>query len=523
MNLRSTTVDLRPDHLATVNAILLAEVPDYEVWAFGSRANWTAKDSSDLDLAIASNEPVPAKRLRRLQRAFEESYLPLKVDVVDLSRASPEFRGLIEDQRVVLRKPETDGAANHPTDREWRSLPLEEALETLIDYRGKTPKKVTEGIPLITARIIKSGRIETPEEFISPDDYEGWMRRGIPRAGDVLLTTEAPLGEVAQLDDRKVALAQRVVALRGKKGLLDNDFLKYLLQSSQVQDQLKSRASGTTVQGIKQSELRKISLSIPPLEQQRAIAHTLGLLDKKIELNRRMNETLEAIGSTLFKKVFVDATHGALPEGWEITSLGDLTELITKGTTPTQENIASATIFDRQINYLRVNAIAEDGSILDDKLMRIPESVHNGVLQRSILKAGDLVYTIAGTIGRIAVIEETLLPANCNQAVAIIRPRSGIPSGFLLLSMQQPTFQDELHSNIVHAVQANLSLGMISKAKIISPRREAVSRLFQPIDKILKNITANRSESRTLAAMRDALLPKLLSGELGVKHIEAVV
>ena len=81
----------------------------------------------------------------------------------------------------------------------------------------------------------------------------------MPRAGDVLLTMEAPLGEVAQLDDRKVALAQRLVALRGKSGLLDNDFLKYLLQSKLIQDQLRSRASGTTVLGIKQSELRKIT------------------------------------------------------------------------------------------------------------------------------------------------------------------------------------------------------------------------------------------------------------------------
>jgi type I restriction enzyme S subunit len=522
MNSRSTTVDLRPDHLATVNAILIAEVPDYEVWAFGSRANWTARDSSDLDLAIASKEPVPVKRLRRLQRAFEESYLPLKVDVVDLSRASAEFRGLIERQHVVLRKP-TDSAAEHSTDREWRSLPLEDALETLIDYRGKTPKKVTQGIPLITARIIKGGRIETPEEFISPDDYEGWMRRGIPRAGDVLLTTEAPLGEVAQLDERKVALAQRVVALRGKKGLLENDFLKYLLQSSQVQDQLKSRASGTTVQGIKQSELRKISLSVPPLDQQRAIAHTLGLLDRKIELNRRMNETLEAMAQALFKKLFVDGIPNALPEGWEIKSLGDLTDLITKGTTPTEENVAGAKISDTQTNYLRVNAIALDGSILDDKLMRIPESVHDGILRRSILRVGDVVYTIAGTIGRVALIEESVLPANCNQAIAIIRPRPGIPSGFLLLSMKQPVFQEELHSNIVHAVQANLSLGMLSRAKIISPPLQILSSLFRPVDDILRIIWANRSEVRTLATLRGALLPKLLSGELRIKDAQRII
>lgn len=118
---------------------------------------------------------------------------------------------------------------------EWPVLPLEECLDALIDYRGKTPDKTDSGIPLITAKIIKAGRIETPTEFIAVDNYDAWMRRGIPRAGDVVLTVEAPLGEVAQLGKEKVALAQRVVTLRGKKGLLDSTYLLYLLQSEELQ------------------------------------------------------------------------------------------------------------------------------------------------------------------------------------------------------------------------------------------------------------------------------------------------
>ncbi|WP_264298428.1 restriction endonuclease subunit S [Pseudoalteromonas nigrifaciens] len=179
-------------------------------------------------------------------------------------------------------------------------------MEAIIDYRGKTPKKTTSGIPLITAKIIKNGSIQPVKEFIAEDDYESWMRRGIPKAGDVVLTTEAPLGEVAQLDERKIALAQRVITLRGKTKFLDNTFLKYLLISSDVQHQLDGRGTGTTVKGIKQSELRQLELPIPDFNTQLSIAKILGDLDKKIHLNNETNETLEQMAQALFKSWFVD-------------------------------------------------------------------------------------------------------------------------------------------------------------------------------------------------------------------------
>ena len=229
-------------------------------------------------------------------------------------------------------------------------------MAAIIDYRGKTPRKTSSGIPLITAKVVKGGRIKTPTEFIAIEDYDFWMRRGIPRLGDVLITTEAPLGEVAQLCQQRVALAQRLILLRGKSEVLDNRFLKFLMQSAPVQHQLHARATGTTVLGIKQKELRQIGLALPPLPEQHAIAHILGTLDDKIELNRRMNETLEAMARALFKSWFVnfdpvrakmagrdtglpkrladlfpdrmvDSELGEIPEGWEVKTLGDLLEL----------------------------------------------------------------------------------------------------------------------------------------------------------------------------------------------------
>ena len=161
--------------------------------------------------------------------------------------------------------------SNFPAD--WNLITLEKCMSVIIDYRGKSPKKTTFGIPLITAKIVKHGSILPPEEFIAPEDYDEWMRRGLPQAGDVIMTTEAPLGEIAQLDDRKVALAQRLITLRGRPNLLNNNYLKYAMMSEYVQAALRAKATGTTVLGIRQSELRRIELPIPPLSEQQAIAH----------------------------------------------------------------------------------------------------------------------------------------------------------------------------------------------------------------------------------------------------------
>ena len=183
---------------------------------------------------------------------------------------------------------------------EWKEYKLIDVLDALIDYRGKTPKKVEKGIPLITAKIVKNGRINTPNEFLAEEDYDNWMVRGFPNAGDVVLTTEAPLGEVAQLDERKVALAQRIVTLRGKKNILDNTYLKYYLLSIIGQSRLKARETGTTVTGIKQSELREVLVTCPPFKTQQIIAKILSSLDDKIEVNRRINEQLEELAHALF-------------------------------------------------------------------------------------------------------------------------------------------------------------------------------------------------------------------------------
>ncbi|HBB0729051.1 TPA: restriction endonuclease subunit S [Escherichia coli] len=171
---------------------------------------------------------------------------------------------------------------------EWKTL-----LEACdyVDYRGKTPKKTQSGIFLVTAKNIRMGYIDyhASQEFISEEDYAIVMRRGLPKKGDVLITTEAPCGFVAQVNRENIALAQRVIKYRSKNAQLSNSFLKHYLLGSQFQDKLMQAATGSTVKGIKGSRLHQLKIPIPSkVEQDRIVA----ILDKFDTLTNSITEGL---------------------------------------------------------------------------------------------------------------------------------------------------------------------------------------------------------------------------------------
>ena len=168
-----------------------------------------------------------------------------------------------------------------------------------IDYRGKTPEKTNRGLRLITAKNVKMGYVqESPMEFVAPESYDGWMTRGIPRLGDVLFTTEAPLANVAQLDtDEKVVFAQRIIIMQPDAAKLDSTFLKYLLLSQPVQQRIRIKGTGATVQGIKASLLKTIEISFPSelLPQREIVAKLDALREKSQRLESLYQQKLTAL------------------------------------------------------------------------------------------------------------------------------------------------------------------------------------------------------------------------------------
>ncbi len=151
--------------------------------------------------------------------------------------------------------------------------PIEELLTRIIDYRGVPPPKSADGIPLITAKNVRIGYLDQePREFIAERDYDSWMRRGVPSPGDILFTTEAPLGFVAEFPSYKAALGQRTITLVANPARVERKYLKWLLLSPSVQKLIRRHATGSTAKGIKQSTFRKLRVNIPLLEEQRRIA-----------------------------------------------------------------------------------------------------------------------------------------------------------------------------------------------------------------------------------------------------------
>lgn len=162
----------------------------------------------------------------------------------------------------------------------WQFGGLTKYIGPVVDYRGKTPEKVQEGVLLVTARNIRDGVLDysASAEYVRHDAYEEVMRRGRPAIGDVLFTTEAPLGQVASVDRDDIALAQRVVKFRGLAGVLNNYFLKYWLMGDAVQSTLTTLATGSTAEGIKASKLGQIPLALPSPEEQ---AEIVAFLDDR--------------------------------------------------------------------------------------------------------------------------------------------------------------------------------------------------------------------------------------------------
>ena len=420
---------------------------------------------------------------------------------------------------------------------EWKQYRLIDVLDTLIDYRGKTPKKTSSGVPLITAKIIKNGRIETPTEFISVDDYDSWMVRGFPKVGDVVLTTEAPLGEVAQLDDANIALAQRVVTLRGKSDVLDNTYLKYYFLSNVGQQRLKARETGTTVTGIKQSELREVIVDVPPYEMQVGIAKVLKSLDEKIEVNRRINDILEQQAQALFKSWFVDfepfkdgefveSELGMIPKGWRVGRYDDIIESTISGDWGKEKP---------EGNYTHRVACIRGCDFQDIKNGLRGKTPERYILEKNFLtkhfKDKDVLVEISGgtatvSTGRVCPVSQLLIDKFnedivCTNFCRLVRPKPSY--GAYLYYSWLYKFNNKVmfgYENGTSGIKNFRIKDFTSLEPIVIPSESSLQLFQSMIDKLQMKLQMNGSESQKLASLRNTLLPRLMSGELKVNEIE---
>ena len=312
-------IDIGPADLETVRRILSQHASELEARAFGSRVSWTARATSDLDLVLMTDEPLSIAHMAELKAAFTKSDLPFRVDIVDWASTSKSFREVIERDYVVLAASDGepfDGSNSGMADG-WQTVTVADIAEKVamgpFGSSIKVNTFVPEGVPVISGQHLHGIRVDDAPgfNFVTPEHAERLANANV-RRGDIVFTHAGNIGQVAYIpeDSRfdRYVISQRQFYMRCDRAKAIHEFLAIYFTSPAGQHQLLANASQVGVPSIAQpvTYLRTIEIPLPPLPEQRAIAHVLGTLDDKIELNRRMNETLEAMARALFKSWFVD-------------------------------------------------------------------------------------------------------------------------------------------------------------------------------------------------------------------------
>lgn len=544
-------IDIRPDHWEIVRKILQKHVPQYEVWAFGSRAKWTAKEYSDLDLAIIAETPLPLDLSASLSDEFSESDLPWKVDIVDWATTSESFRRIIERDRVVVQRGWIDGTLG----------------DCIYLQSGGTPSKVRTdywggSIPWVSAKDMKSFFLDDSQDHLTETGATAATR--VVESGTTLLLVRGMTlhNDIPICLTRKfVAFNQDVKAVLPKKNILQ-EFVPYLIlgNKSRLLSVIDSAGHGTG--RLNTDTLLSLPVHIPPRSGQRTIAHILGALDSKIDLNRRINQTLEAMAQAIFKSWFVDfdpvkakiaakqqgrdplraamsaisgkpdaeldalpreqfdplaatatlfpeemdeSELGEIPRGWRISTLGEECAYLNRGISPK---------YIEKDGVLVLNQKCIRDFSLDPSKGRRHDPIQRSVSGR-LLQVGDVLVnsTGVGTLGRVAQVLRLDEPMIVDSHVTVVRAGSHLNSAFLgqWFALRQPDIEVMGEGS---TGQTELSRGKLANMSMVVPDSSVLGAFDAAVKPLKSLISARDRESLALQETRDALLPRLLSGEL---------
>ena len=532
MNAQTPLIDIHPVHWAIVRRILQKHVPQYAVWAFGSRAKWSAKEYSDLDLAIITDKPLPLSISAALDEDFSESDLPWKVDVVDWATTSEVFRKVIAQDKVVLQIPDSGSG--------WHETTLGKAFE-VNPFRPLKRNTVTPFVPMdvlpVNARAID--RIEARE-------YTGSGMRF--QNGDTLIARITPCLEngktafVSGLRNGEVAHGStEYIVLSGVPGKSDSLFGYYLSRSPVFRSYAIGHMEGTSGrQRVPASAVENFSLLLPPIEEQRAIAHILGTLDDKIELNRKQNETLEAMARALFKAWFVDfepvrakmegrwqrgqslpglpahlydlfpdrlveSELGEIPEGWRIFPFGDVA-LQEKGTVnPSASPQNIFTHYSLPAFDMGKIPIIEPGESIKSNKTPVPDGAV-------------LVSKLNPHIPRVWQVGKAGANAVCSTEFIVWIPKIPANSAFLYNLASSGEFNSAMRQLVTGTSNSHQRVKpeQLRNICVFAANKNVIRNLSEILMLLMEQILQNRQQSSILAQLRNTLLPKLISGKLRV-------
>lgn len=373
---------------------------------------------------------------------------------------------------------------------EWTELPLGKIIDLVIDYRGKTPKKLggdwsNTGYRALSARNIKTGRIVQTDtiRYVDESLYQKWMKDEV-RRGDILITSEAPFGQIFYWDsDEKIVLSQRLFCIRVNPKY-DARFIYYYMTTSAFQGELAGRSTGTTVIGLRQPELMKCIIHIPSGENQHRIASILASIDAKISSNQKINDNLEEQSKVIFDKLFPNISNGSYTVGNYITP-------------------------KRGKNLLSKNAVQGNVPVVAGGL--VPSVYHN----TSNTKAPVLAISASGANAGYVSLWNIPIWASDSSYIDSSMTNNVYFWYVLLKKRQKEIFDAQTGSAQPHIYPQHIA-GMPIKELEVAKIQEFNTMVTPIFEKIGKN----QKENTQLETLRDILLPKLMSGEIDISAIQ---
>ena len=427
---------------------------------------------------------------------------------------------------------------------EWKECKLKDAIGQIIDNRGKNPPYSNKGYEVIETGCI-SGSNKYPDysivkKFVDQNTFDNWFRSGHPQKGDLLIITVGNnIGAVSIMPENRGVLTQNLIGLRASSQF-EPHFLYYSLCQYHIQYYLSSLNIGSAQPSIKVPHLLNTIILAPPLSEQKAIAHILGSLDDKIELNRKMNETLEAMAQALFKSWFVDfdpVIDNAIAAGNEIPeeladraeqrkALGDKRKKLPP---EIQKLFPSEFIFTDELGWIPkgwgtglMSEIAEVKYGKDHKKLpdgNIPVYGSGGIMRfanKAICETASVLIPRKGTLSNLMYVDEPFWSVD-TMFFTLFKEEFHVR--FLYYFLQKFNFTE---MNVGSAVPS-MTTKVLNNINILIPTHKILEAFDKELNDIYHKKKNNENQIQALSKLRDTLLPKLLSGEIRINKAEKLV
>lgn len=398
--------------------------------------------------------------------------------------------------------------------KDYPKMPLPDVLSFIVDNRGKTVPTTENGHILIATNCVRNENLYPSYEkirFLSEETYQTWFRAH-PLPGDILFVCKGTPGRCCLVPNPlDFCIAQDMVALRANQDIIYNYFLLAVLRSREIQLQITNTSVGDVIPHFKKSFFDRIMIPVPPLDIQKIIGNYYMAFSNKIEINKKINENLEQQAQVLFKSWFVEYAPfgGVKPKEWVNTNLDNLTSIISRGIAPKYSDGSDQTV---------INQKCIRNHMIDLSLARAhtPKAINE-----KWLRFGDLLInsTGAGTLGRTAQVWFQPQNLTVDSHVTIVRPiRENLIFYIGLWGILHEREIESLHTGSTG--QTELPRERVKALELLLPDNETLDSFNTLIAPIADAIVSNQEESNRLAALRDVLLPKLMSGELDVSGID---